>query len=172
MIPLVEPLVDLLAQAEGIHKTVLAGSPLAGDHGTHQRARSSGLQIVLRQKRDDRIDIFIGNTLNFHGQPGSHGDLPAAEALRRLRDGTMLLGCNLSVLGDHPDIEHIPVPFILKAAQPLHPLDLLRGQLSSRGNPLLDHIEAGSAFQDLRIYKAQRFQLILCQISSLAPCAY
>ena len=61
--------------------------------------------------------------LNLLGQPGGHGDAAAAELLRGLGDDFRLLGSDLAVPGQHPDVEDILIPLVLQAAQRLDPLD-------------------------------------------------
>ena len=169
MVAFVEPLVNLLAQVKGIDETVLAGSALAGHHRAHQRAGAAGLKTPLRQESDQRINVGVGHALNLHGKAGSHGDLPAAVALRSLRDGTMLFRSDLAVLGDHADIEHIAVALVLEAAQSFHPLDLLGREFAACGNGSFYHIKRSAALQHTSIRKSESFQFILSQVPSLTP---
>ena len=97
------------------------------------------------QEGNQGINIFIANPLDFHGETGGHGDLAASETFCRLRNAAVLFRGDLAVSGNHADIEHIPVAFILQTAQPFHPPDLLRRQFSTCGKRLFDHIERSAA---------------------------
>ena len=90
MIALVKALVNLLRQAEGVRKAILAGGSLTGDHGANLRTRTAGLQAMLCQKSPERLDIGIGHPLDLYSQPGSHGDFPGAELLSGLGDSGKL----------------------------------------------------------------------------------
>ncbi len=159
---------NLLRQAIGIQKAVLAGRSLTCHHRTHFGSGTAGLQTFLRQKCPERLDPVKRHTHDLHRQTGGHHHIPAAEPLRRLRDLLMLRHGNLAVSGDHAHVELIGA-LIVQTAQRLDTGDLLRRHRHhTRLICHLHHIEEGRPFQHLRIRIAVAFQSVLQQIGPLA----
>ena len=129
MIAHIEPLVDFLGKGIGIDQAVLAGGSLAGNHRANQCPGAAGGQAAGAQKIRQRLDVFISDALNLHGQPGGHGHLTGAEPIGGLGNGPVLVGGDSAIAGDDPGVEHIGIPLVPQKAQTLDPLDVLRGQL-------------------------------------------
>ena len=167
MVADVELLVDPVGQAEGIQQAILAGGTLTGHHRTDQRAGAAGEQAVLTQEVDEGLDVLMLDALNFQGQTGGHGHLAGAELLGSLGNGLVLLGGDLTIAGNDPDIEHIGIPLVLQAAQGLHPLDLLGRQLAAlEAHLYIVHEQA--AFQRPGIRVAVGLQPVLQEVAPLA----
>ena len=101
-VALVEPVMDLFGQAEGIDKAVLAGGTLAGNHGAHLGTGTAGLQPFPGNIGTEILDLVKGDTLNLHGHPGGEGDIAVAELFCRLADALKLLRGDLTVDGNDP----------------------------------------------------------------------
>lgn len=162
----VEPLVEFLAQAEGIQQAVLAGGTLAGDDGPHQRAGAASLQTGPGQEGTQVVQFIVGHALDLQRQAGGHSHLAGAVPLGGLGNDPLFLGGDLAVAGDDPDVEAVGVALVLQAAQPLHPLDLLRRDGAGKGH--LDLVEEGAAFQHLGVGVAEGFQAVLQKVAALA----
>ena len=122
VVPHIEPLVDLLRQGIGIDQAILAGRALAGGHRPDLGSGAAGLQAGLfLQKLTQGLNVLKGNTLDFHGQPGGHGHLAAAEAAGRLRHSGALLGGNFAVAGDYTPVKLIRSTLVPQKSQSLHP---------------------------------------------------
>ena len=159
---------NLLRQAIGIQKAVLAGRSLTCHHRTHFGSGTAGLQTFLRQECPERLDPVKRHTHDLQRQTGGHHHIPAAELLRRLRDLLMLRHGDLAVFGDHAHVEFIGA-LIVQTAQRLDTGDLLRRHRHhTRLICHLHHIEEGRPFQHLRIRIAIAFQPVLQQIGPLA----
>ena len=67
VISLIEQFVDLFRQGKGVDQTILTGCALAGYDGAHLWAGSAGFKTVLGQKFLHRLNVGMGNALNFDG---------------------------------------------------------------------------------------------------------
>ena len=112
---------NLAGQAVGIDQTVNAGGTLAGDNGTNLGAGAADFQTVLCQKCDHRINVLVGNTLNFNGLTGRHSDFTGTELFRCVGNRTAFSGGNFTVTGQNTAVELVRGCFIPQAAQTLYP---------------------------------------------------
>ena len=112
-----------------VDKTENAGRTLAGNNGTNLFARAACFKSSLFKKKNKLGDFIIRNALNFNGHTSCHGNLGRAEFVRRLGNGSLLVGCYLTVFGYNSDIEDILKPFVTKTAECLDRRNLRCGQL-------------------------------------------
>ena len=103
----VEPLVDLLAEGEGVIEAVLAGGALAGDHGPDQGAGTAGNQTGLGDELLKRGNIVIVDAPDLHGQTGGELHVAVAELLGGFGDDGGLLGGDLAVDGDDAGVKEV-----------------------------------------------------------------
>ena len=96
-VALIEALMDLLAQTEGIQQAVLAGGALAGHHGAHQGAGAACSQALLGDIGPEVLDLVVGDALDLDGQAGGKGDNAVAELLGSLSDAPLLGSGDLAV---------------------------------------------------------------------------
>ena len=65
MIAVIEPLVNLLAEGEGVDEAVLAGGAFVADHRPHFRAGASGFQAALGEELPQGFNVAKGDVLDF-----------------------------------------------------------------------------------------------------------
>ena len=130
MIAHVEPLVDFLAEGEGVDEAVLAGGTLAGHHGPDLGAGAASGQAVFSQESHEGFQIFVFHTLDLHGQAGGQRHFAAAEPVGGLRNGPVLPGGDLTVSGDDANVEDVGVALVAQTAQALDALDVVGAQLN------------------------------------------
>ena len=121
VVALVEPVVNLLAEGEGVQQAVLAGGALAGHHGPHQGAGAAGDKALPGDVGPEILDLVVGDALDLNGQAGGEGDIPVAELLRRLGNALLLGSGDLAVDGDDAAGEVVGA-LVAEKSQRLDPL--------------------------------------------------
>ena len=132
-IALVEQMVQLLGQVEGVDQAVLAGGALAAHHGTDLGAGAAGDQASLGNVAAEVLDLVEGDAGDLNGQAGGEDGGAVAEFLSGLGDDSHLLGGDLAVYGDDTAVEVIGA-LVVEKALGFHLFDLFGFQCAGHEN--------------------------------------